>query len=232
MKWIVDGTPLERGSPLRQPYSDRPGESGRLNFPPAEIAAMLRESIDAEERLLLHMVGDRAIEVVFDAMEAMTEIDWPAQRVRIEHGNGVDGDLVERAARLGVIVVQNPTRFGLDRLFSRFRSLIDAGIPVAIGPDGPPNPWLDVMLAAVHPLHPSEAISVEEAVVASTLGAAFAEDREQVKGSIAVGKLADLAVLSQDVFTIPVSQIVATRSLLTMVGGEIVYDSGDTLEAP
>jgi predicted amidohydrolase YtcJ len=164
------------------------------------------------------MVGDRAIEVVFDAMEAMTEIDWPAQRVRIEHGDGVDGDLVER--------------FGPDRLFSRFRSLIDAGIPVAIGSDGPPNPWLDVMLAAVHPLHPSEGISVEEAVVASTLGAAFAEDREQVKGSIAVGKLADLAVLSQDVFTIPVSQIVATRSLLTMVGGEIVYDSGDTLEAP
>ena len=123
VKWIVDGTPLERGSPLRQPYSDRPGESGRLNFPPAEIAAMLRESIDAEERLLLQVVGDRAIEVVFDAMEAMTEIDWPAQRVRIEHGDGVDGDLVER--------------FGPDRLFSRFRSLIDAGIPVAIGSDGP-----------------------------------------------------------------------------------------------
>ena len=107
---------------------------------------MLRESIDAEERLLLQVVGDRAIEVVFDAMEAMTEIDWPAQRVRIEHGDGVDGDLVERAARLGVIVVQNPTHFGLaelgerfgpDRLFSRFRSLIDAGIPVAIGSDGP-----------------------------------------------------------------------------------------------
>ena len=236
VKWIVDGTPLERASPLREPYSDAPGESGRLNFPPTEIAAMLRESIDTEERLLLHVVGDRAVEVVFDAMETMRDVDWPAQRVRIEHGDGVTGDLIERAARLGVIVVQNPTHFGLaeleqrfgpDRLFSRFRSLMDAGVLVAIGSDGPPNPWLDVMLAAIHPRHASEAISVEEAVTAYTLGAAFAEDREEVKGSIAVGKLADLAVLSQDVFTIPVSQIVATRSVLTIVGGEIVHDSGE-----
>ena len=83
------------------------------------------------------------------------------------------------------------------------------------------------MLAAIHPLQPSEAISVEEAVVAYTLGAAFAEDRELVTGSIAAGKLADLAVLSQDVFTIPVTQIVATRSVLTIVGGEIVHDSGE-----
>ena len=236
VKWIVDGTPLERGSPLRQPYSDEPTTSGRLNFPPGEVAAILREAVDAEERLLLHAVGDRALEVVFDAMDAMAGVDWPAQRVRIEHGDGIDGDLIERAASLGVIVVQNPThfsfaeifhqRFGPERRFSRMRSLIDVGVTMAIGSDGPPNPWLDVMLAAIHPTHPSEAISVEEAVRLYTANAALAEDQEHEKGTIVVGKLADVAVLSQDVFEIPIDQIVATRSVLTVIGGAIVHDAG------
>ena len=94
-------------------------------------------------------VGDRALEVVFDAMEAMPDVEWPGQRVRIEHGDGIEGDLIDRAASLGVIVVQNPThfsfaeifrqRFGEERRFTRMRSLIDGGVSMAIGSDGPPN---------------------------------------------------------------------------------------------
>jgi hypothetical protein len=235
-KWIVDGTPLERGAALRLPYADSPTESGRLNFEPREIRSMLRESVESNDPLLLHIVGDRGIEILFDSMEAMQAVDWPARRVRIEHGDTLSGDLIERARRLGVIVVQNPThfampqfmlpRFGKDRPVGTFRSLLDGGIPIAIGSDGPPDPWLDVMLAVIHPTMPGEAITVEEAVIAYTLGAAFAEFREDEKGSLTPGKLADLVVLSQDPFSVTPDALPATSSVLTMIGGEIVLDAG------
>ena len=237
VKWILDGTPLERGSAMREGYLDEPAWSGRLNFPPEEIAAMLGESLAADEPLLLHAVGDRTLEVLFDEMEKIEGVDWPERRLRIEHGDGLAPDLAARAARLGVIVVQNPTHFALpviaeerigrERHFQPLRSLIEAGIPLALGSDGPPNPWLDVMLAMIHPAAPEEAITIEQAISAYTLGAAYSELQEGEKGSLAEGKLADLAILSQDVFEVPPDAIPATRSLLTILGGNIVYDSGE-----
>jgi imidazolonepropionase-like amidohydrolase len=96
----------------------------------------------------------------------------------------------------------------------------------AIGSDGPPNPYLNIMFAAIHPARPSEALTVEQAVEAYTRVSAHAEFQEQEKGTIALGKLADLTVLSQDIFTVPVSALPMTGSVLTLVGGEIVYNSG------
>jgi len=241
VKWILDGTPLERGSAQRSAYADRPDWSGRTNFPASEIGAIIRESLERDEPLLLHITGDRTTEIVFDTMEAMVDVDWPARRVRIEHGEGVAEDLIARAARLGVIVVQNPTHFALgpvmllrwggpDAPFQRFRTLDEAGIPIALGSDGVPNPFLNIMLASVHPTFPSEAISRERAVVAYTRDAAFAEFEEHRKGSLAVGMLADIAVLSQDIFAEPPPALPATESVLTIIGGEIAYDAG-VLEA-
>jgi predicted amidohydrolase YtcJ len=235
-KWILDGTPLERGAAMRQPYHDAPEQRGRLNFPAEEVAAMLRESIVADEQLLVHAVGDHALGVLLSAMESMPEVDWPPRRVRVEHGDALFPDLAERAAQLGVVVVQNPTHFalpavvqrvGTDRGFQPLRSLLDAGIPLALGSDGPPNPWLDVMLATLHPASPSEAVTVEQAIVAYTRGAAFAELEEEEKGTLVAGKLADLAVLSQDVFMVPADALPSTRSVLTLLGGKIVHDAGE-----
>jgi predicted amidohydrolase YtcJ len=234
VKWVLEGTPLERGILLRQPFSDAPAELGQMNFSPEEIAAMLRESVAADDQILLHVSGDRTIEIVFDAMEAMSDVDWPRRRVRLEHGDGLTGDLLGRSVDLGVVVVQNPThfamrdvmseRFGPDRGFFRMRSLVEAGIPVAIGSDGSPSPWVDVMLAIVHPADPSETITVEQAIGAYTREAAFAEFREEEKGTLTPGMLADIAVLSQDVFSVAPDALPATESVLTIIGGEIVYD--------
>jgi predicted amidohydrolase YtcJ len=80
------------------------------------------------------------------------------------------------------------------------------------------------MLAVMHPDNPAEALTVEEAVTAYTRGSAYAEGAEGEKGSLAVGKLADLAILSQDIFKVPVPQLVATRSVFTMIGGRAVLD--------
>jgi predicted amidohydrolase YtcJ len=111
------------------------------------------------------------------------------------------------------------------------RSLLAAGIPLALSSDedGESNPFLEIMLATLHPNHPSEAITREQAVIAYTLTAAYAEFAESEKGSLEPGKLADLAVLSQDIFAVPSDDLPKTVSLLTMVGGKVIYDDARLL---
>ncbi|MDQ3374824.1 MAG: amidohydrolase [Acidobacteriota bacterium] len=237
IKWVLDGTPYERGAALRQPYQDRPDWRGRLNFPESEIPEMVRESLRFKQQILFHCAGDRTIELVLDALEAVGagKIDWRQKRVRIEHGDGVSGDLIERAKKLGVVVVQNPTHFStVEMIYARYspqtkfltaRSLIDAGIPFALGSDGAMNPYLNIMLAAINPARPGEAITREQAVKAYTFYSAYAEFGEQEKGTLTKGKLADVTVLSQNIFTAPVPELPKTQSILTIVGGKIVHDA-------
>jgi predicted amidohydrolase YtcJ len=141
------------------------------------------------------------------------------------------------ARRLGVIVVQNPTHFTLElepslgtiraAAAQPLQTLLDAGIPLAFGSDSTaPIPFVDLFFAVTHPFHPAEALTMEEAVTAYTRGSATAEFQEWQKGSLKPGYLADLAVLSQDIFTVPPPAVPGTTSLLTLVGGETTWDDG------
>src|SRR5215471_7183313 len=159
---------------------------------------------------------------------------WATRRVRFEHADSLMPDLIPRAKALGVIVVQNPTHLGLNvkqwgperaPRNQPMRALLDAGIPLAIGSDGPNNPYLNIMLASTYRGKPSQALSREQALIAYTLTSAYAEFAEQDKGSLEPGKLADLAVLSQDIFRVSIEDLPKTVSVLTMVGGHIVYDA-------
>jgi predicted amidohydrolase YtcJ len=146
---------------------------------------------------------------------------WPALRTRIEHGNGIAPDLCADALALGVVAVCTPP------FFNRVRSLVDAGIPLALGSDSTSgNPFLRMMFATTCPHNPSEALTREQAVVAYTRGSAYAEKTEHVKGTLKPGMLADLAVLSQDIFTVAPQALPETTSLLTVVDGEIVHRAG------
>jgi predicted amidohydrolase YtcJ len=134
-------------------------------------------------------------------------------------------------------VVQNPShlalppimnaRWGSDRLrtVNLLRTLVDSGVPLAIGSDGPREPGLNVMFATLHPNVPSEALTREQAVAAYTRGSAYAAFAERERGTLAPGMLADLAVLSQDVFTAPPDRLPGTTSVLTLVGGRVVHDA-------
>ncbi|WP_188810891.1 amidohydrolase [Hymenobacter cavernae] len=237
IKWILDGTPLERGAALRHPYLDRPNWSGELLFTPTEINRMVQESLQLRQPLLLHCVGDQTLATVLATLEYTSpSTGWPARRVRLEHADGLVSDLAQRARQLGVVVVQNPSHFTETKTLpvrwgptlqpiQPLKSLVAAGIPVALGSDGPLNPFLNLLWATTHPISPTEALTREQAVRAYTYGAAFAEFAETSKGKLAKGQLADIAVLSQDIFSVSPAALVATTSVLTLVGGQVVYDA-------
>jgi predicted amidohydrolase YtcJ len=234
-KWVLDGTPIERTAAMREPYLDRPDTSGPGYLPLSEFPLILKESIEIDDQLLLHAVGDRTIEAILNAMDATGgPAVWARRRLRLEHADSLMPDLIPRAKALGVIVVQNPTHLGLNvkqwgperaPRNQPMRALLDAGIPLAIGSDGPNNPYLNIMLASTYPGKPTQAVTREQAVIAYTLTAAYAEFAEKDKGSLVADKLADLAVLSQDIFRAPNEDLPKTVSVLTVVGGHIVYDA-------
>jgi predicted amidohydrolase YtcJ len=239
MKWILDGTPIERLAFTREPYLDAPGERGRLNFSNERIEQFVGWAYGTEDPLAVHAVGDGALDAYVSAVERAGRPEvWRAKRPRIEHGDMLTPDLMSRAKALGMVVVQNPLHFMLaDFLTARIgpermkhlqpmKSLLDQGIPLAIGADGPMNPFLNIMAAVTHPSNPGEALTREQAVTAYTAGSAFAEFQDKQKGQLAAGMLADLAVLNADLFTVPVPQLPGLQSVLTMVGGKIVHDTG------
>ena len=101
---------------------------------------------------------------------------------------------------------------------------------LAFGSDGPLNPFLNLMFAVMHPDNPSEAITMEQAVRAYTWGSAYAEFMEDEKGRLVPRQLADLAVLSQDIFSVAPPELPATPSVLTFVGGRAVHDPEELLQ--
>ncbi len=238
-KWLLDGTPVERTfDPRDEDRSRMPFETIfsnlGLTFPPAQIEQMLRESLRNRDQLMVHVFGYNSAAAMLDAMQATGgRKTWVGRRVRIEHGDGLFPDLVPRAKEMGVVVVQNPSHLDVLTIFpglslkqaQPLRTLLEAGIPVAFGSDGPMNPFLNILFATTHPDRPSEAITREQAMIAYTLTSAYAEFAEIDKGSLEPGKLADLAVLSQDIFTVDASDLPKTESVLTMVGGKIIYDA-------
>ncbi len=220
---------------LRAPYSDRSTTRGRSNFSSEDLRGFLKASLDANEQPMLHAVGDGAIDLVLDALERTGAEKWQPLRPRIEHGDMLEPAHFARAQRFGAVLIQNPSHLMLadlgrqrlgDRLArtSLLKSTIAANVPVAFGSDGPLNPYLNLMFATLNANNPSEAITREQAIRAYTSGSAFAEMQETQKGTIAPGMLADLAMLSQDVFSVSTDALPGTVSVMTIVGGRVVFE--------
>jgi predicted amidohydrolase YtcJ len=242
-KWLADGVGVEgtltpRGDwriPAHVPFDSLIADLP-LEFPEAEYRVMLQETIDNNDQLLLHVSGNKSVQTVLDAIDATGgKSIWDGRRLCFEHGDGIFPDQFARIKQDGIIVVQNPVHLApivppgvvAFEKGQPLKSLLDAGIPLALGSDAPVNPYLDIMFATNPGNRPSEAITREQAVIAYTRTSAYAEFAEKEKGTIEPGKLADIAVLSQDIFTVPAPELPKTVSVLTMVGGKIVYKATD-----
>ena len=235
-KWLLEGTPLEGGAEQVDAYPNRPNWYGRMNYTVPEIETMCREAIARHDQLHFHIAGSKSMGRLLDLMAGM-KVDWKALRPRFEHGDEIDyqPQYLEKAKQMGVIIVQNPTHFAPIEGIPigpppthgmAMKTLLNQKIPLAIGSDGPFNPFLNIMFATTHPRRPAESLTREQAVIAYTRTAAYAEFAEQDKGTLTVGKVADLAVLSQNIFTVPIPKMLQTESVLTMVNGVVVYDAG------
>jgi predicted amidohydrolase YtcJ len=231
-KWTVDGVPVENTFnpreenplPPGQPLTEARVHDGLgylpLIFTKTEMEAMLRESLARNDQALFHVAGYPAAAAMLEAMKATGGSRvWGRRRVRFEHGDGLFANLLPGAQEMGIVVVQNPTHRG------PIRSILKAGIPIAFGSDGPINPHLNIMLAC---LGGPDSVTREEAVIAYTRTSAYAEFLEMEKGTLEPGRLADLAVLSRDIFNVPLAGLPKTESVLTLVGGKIVHDAKST----
>jgi len=249
IKLFADGSMGSGTAAFFEPYADDPSTKGLLLESPEDLQKAMIDADAAGFQLVVHAIGDRANAITIDAMEQVAQANGPRdRRPRIEHAQVMRDADKQRMAKLGIIASIQPShciddmrwaerRIGRDRcaIAYDFKSFVDAGVKVAFGTDWyvePLDPMLGLYAAVTRQFpdgtppggwFPEEKITMGQAVEFYTLGAAYAQYAEARKGSIAAGKLADLVVLSRDIFTIPPRQILDTRPVLTMVGGRIVF---------
>jgi predicted amidohydrolase YtcJ len=249
VKLFFDGTLGSRSACLHHPYSDAPHEHGWLTVDPQVAAARMETSHLAGLQICVHAIGDAANSLALDLFEELLTrhpVDGNGPRHRIEHASVLDERSVERFAQLGLVAVVQPPflrndapwlpdRLGDERLTRTyaFRSLLDAGVTLAGSSDAPVEPTdvLDGIAVAVDRggFVPQEAITAKEAVTMYTRGAAIAQQREHITGSITEGHRADLVVLSDDPTAVPSDQIADIDVLLTVVGGQVVHRAPSTV---
>lgn len=221
IKYVIDGTPLEQTALMTTAYPNRKDWYGRLNFPLDTIRQILKEALASDRQLMMHIVGDSTTRIVLGLMKQLAGDDkWKSKRVRIEHGTGIRTAAdIKNIKDMGIILVHTP-QYGLQL---PLRSMLETGVHIAIGPDDIINPFLSIMMVTSRQADPKENLTREQAVIAYTKGSAYAEFAEEKKGALVKGMLADLAVLSQDIFTIPAELLPFTKSLMTIIDGKILH---------
>jgi predicted amidohydrolase YtcJ len=225
VKYMVDGTPLEENALMRSPYQGRPGWYGRLNFSQDTLRSILRKAIETDHQMVLHIVGDSTFVIVLSLMEEIAPPEeWRKKRVRIEHNaiNNTEAYL-EQIKMYDFLMMHTP----IYAHRSLLKTLVKSGIKIGIAPDHAMNPFENIQIVTSQMVREGENLTVEEAVMAYTLVNAYAEFAEHEKGTLTKGKLADLAVLTDDIFTMPSEELTRTKSLLTMIKGRIVYQSDE-----
>jgi predicted amidohydrolase YtcJ len=247
----VDGSYLEHTAALLEPYADEPSSCGCLYFSQQELDHFVQQAHHAGLQISLHAIGDAAIEQVLTAYEAALRQEPRADhRHRIEHFSLPTTGQIERMAAAGITAAMQPNfarhpnadgtssrleqLLGPERFVRRhpYRHLLDAGILVAGGSDADPmpmGPLIGIELLASHP-EPARRLSVAEAISLYTLNAARAAFEETEKGTLEVGKLADLVVLAEDPTCIAAARIGEIPIELTLVGGRIEHRSGGARE--
>lgn len=214
--------------------------------------AMFKEAVlrlhDTGLQVSVHCGGDASFDLALDAFEAaMNANPRPDPRHRIEHAMLTWPDSIQRAADLGVQIscqpqflrfLMHPEDLGAERAgrLVATRDWLDAGINVALGSDAPSTPWhapnvtlIGALLrpdGSMKPHHPEQALTIQEALHAHTMGSAHAAFEENVKGSLEPGKFADLVVWSGDFYAINQPMDIAQiGAQLTMINGEIVHQA-------
>jgi predicted amidohydrolase YtcJ len=249
IKRQLDGALGAHGAWLLEPYADMPDTDGLTLSPVAEVEAAAAIALQHGFQVNTHAIGTRANRETLDLFQRVWQqasADGRALRWRIEHAQHIHPADIPRFGELGVIAaVQGvhctsdgpwiPSRLGERRTRDtsyRWRDLLDSGARLNNGTDAPVeslDPFASIhasitrQMSSGEAFYPEQAMTRMEALRSYTLDNAFSAFEEDLKGSISVGKLADLVVLSQDLLSVAASAIPDTKVLYTIIGGEVRY---------
>ena len=249
IKHTLDGALGSRGAWLLEPYSDLPSSTGLETTPLATVEATARLAMQHDYQLCVHAIGDRAnretlslFEAAFKAHPAKKDVRW-----RVEHAQHLNPADISRFGRLGVIASMQgihctsdavfvPARLGAKRSEEGayvWQKLMKSGAVISNGTDAPvedvdpiANFYATVTrrLADGSTFYPDQRMSRPEALRSATWNAAYAAFEEAAKGSLAVGRLADVTVLSKDILTVPEEEMRSARVDFTIVGGQVLHE--------
>lgn len=246
-KLLEDGSLGAKSAEMIGSYLDEPGNCGIANYTSQELYEMIRDANAQRLDVACHAIGDLALKKLCDAFERVLQEDpWPEHRHGVVHAQTTPPELLERMRALGLQAFIQPIFIDADmeiiaervgesraRDCYRWKTMREMGIHTSGGSDCPVEPFdvLDNMRAAItrknragtHTCLPEQALTVEEAVRLFTCDAAWSGRDEDVRGTLELGKLADLVVLDRDLFRIAPEDFTKVRILETVVNGNTVY---------
>ena len=254
VKMMIDGVVESHTAAMLEPYTDEPSTKGKLFWDPDEYKAAVAELDKRGLQLFTHAIGDYAVRTALDAYENAEKMNHTLdRRPRIEHIETVTAADIPRFGTLGVIASVQPLHAypdedtlrvwagnaGPDRASRAWawNSIAKAGGHLAFGSDWNVvtlNPWEGLQMAVTRQTRegkpeggwlPQQRITLAQAVAGYTLGAAYAGRREKTEGSIEPGKLADMIIVSQNIFDIDPHEIAKTKVVETIVGGRVVFQA-------
>jgi predicted amidohydrolase YtcJ len=252
LKAYADGSLGSRTAYFFEPFVDQPNNHGLLSDEMHPLSLMRDRMMKADAaglQLCTHAIGDQGISIILDLYDEVAKAHGKAdRRFRIEHAQHMAAKDFDRFAQLQVIASMQPyhaiddgrwaeARIGHDRASRTyaFRTFLDHGVRLAFGTDwsvAPLDPMLTVYAAVTRATldgrnpkgwFPEQKLTVPETIEAYTMGSAYAEFQEKEKGSITPGKLADMVLLSDDIFSIPPEKIREVKVATTIVGGKTVW---------
>ncbi|MBI0397409.1 amidohydrolase [Cyclobacterium marinum] len=252
IKLMADGALGTRGAWLLEEYSDQSGHFGHETMPMSEVYQTALKGIEHGFQIATHAIGDKANQEVLNQYQKAFETTGSKgnqHRFRIEHVQHLHPEDIPRFAQLGIIPsmqaihLSSDRPWAIDRLGKKrildgayvWQALLATGTPLINGTDVPVEPLspIENFYASVtrktlkgepeSGYEPEQKMTREQALKSYTLSPAFGAFEEKIKGSIATGKLADLVILNQDIMKIKEDQILNTNVMMTIIGGEIVY---------
>lgn len=256
IKLLVDGSLGGRTAYLKEDYNDKPGWKGIALYSQDELNEIVLKANRAGLQVAVHAIGDAANEMVLNSFKKSKENlgeEYEKLRNRIEHCSVLSQEIIRKYSELNVVasiqlsfatsdMAWVESRVGNERIKYTYawRKLLNSGVKCIGGSDCPVES-LDPILGLYHIVnrksangtpkngwYPEECITVKEALCLITKNAAFGAFEEKMKGSIEVGKLADLVVLSKDILSIDPKEILDVKVEMTIVGGKIVYDTTES----
>jgi len=241
LKLYLDGSFGAKTACMFEPFTDAPEECGFCVIEEAEIYEKMKIAHNKEFQIVIHAIGDKANRIAMNLYKKLlTEFPRDNHRHRIEHASMLTEDIIEDMAKYGVIASCQPPfinseynwiakRIGNDRCKYTYpmKSIVNAGVLLASGSDCPvedPHPILGLhALVTRNSFVPEECLSMEEALKSYTINAAYAAFEETIKGSIEVGKFADLVILDKNPLQTSKDKIREITILETIIKGKTVF---------